>query len=771
MKSLFFLENGNYRKNLIVFLLLTSLPGIILGITLYLVSKTQMENEMQNVHEQHVNNTMETIVDQFSYLELLLAHWAFDSNFYESYDQIDVVFDYQEIHKIYRTLLIMEGSNPLIDQIELYVNNPSEMIFTKNGYVFLDGTKQQHYTELLANDKPLFWNQSFPNVDQSTLDDSGTFGLIHLIPGGAADPLGSLVVYLNKSKLADLVKSPYDDGTVFLFRNQKHWVFDNDRQVQPTAMQRSLYDEISKETKSNSFQFQWDNQTYSVTYKSFSRLNETWYYVSAAPLTAITQPVVFISKMFIVLCVGMLTLAIILSLFASRKLYSPIDRLLLKMHGQKPANVKNEFELMESRWNTLSTDSQNLQNKLEKQLPYLREGFLLQLIQGYLYHYSEKEIQERIEHLGWEVKDKNYVVLFIQLFGFQKQEGRFSDEDEGLVTIVAANLIEELLSRSDLQGNVLNFHDLSLGLLLTVEKDQAFENINNNVVKLSEDIMTHINENAYMDVSISISRMTDSIKAVHTLFEDSKVSLSYRNHQENNQIIEIEKMEGLLNNRQSFDYPFDLEKEITHAIRLRNEEEATKWLKHFFDTLSQNNVSEAMFKQGSFQLLGSIFHVVLQSGLVDEFGNEGASFYEQLSQIREPDKMYDWFEVKIILPVISQLSQKQDQRIRLLVEKVAVLLNEQYMDDISLDYCADYIKMNPTVLSKVFKEITGWNFIDYLTNIRLEKAKELLIETDMKINCIAEKIGYKHSYFNRLFKKHEGTTPGQFRELNRKKIV
>jgi YesN/AraC family two-component response regulator len=79
--------------------------------------------------------------------------------------------------------------------------------------------------------------------------------------------------------------------------------------------------------------------------------------------------------------------------------------------------------------------------------------------------------------------------------------------------------------------------------------------------------------------------------------------------------------------------------------------------------------------------------------------------------------------------------------------------------------------MNPTILSKVFKDITGWNFIDYLTNIRIEKAKDLLMETDMKINCIAEKIGYKHSYFNRLFKKHEGVTPSHFREMNRKKII
>lgn len=71
----------------------------------------------------------------------------------------------------------------------------------------------------------------------------------------------------------------------------------------------------------------------------------------------------------------------------------------------------------------------------------------------------------------------------------------------------------------------------------------------------------------------------------------------------------------------------------------------------------------------------------------------------------------------------------------------------------------------------MFKDITGVNFIDYLTSIRLNKAKELLINTDMKINEIAETIGYKNSYFNRLFKRHEGYTPGQYREIRREQVV
>jgi YesN/AraC family two-component response regulator len=86
------------------------------------------------------------------------------------------------------------------------------------------------------------------------------------------------------------------------------------------------------------------------------------------------------------------------------------------------------------------------------------------------------------------------------------------------------------------------------------------------------------------------------------------------------------------------------------------------------------------------------------------------------------------------------------------------------MSDISLEECAETFQTTPFTLSKAFKQINGMNFIDYLTLLRIEKAKELLSNTDMKVNEIAEHIGYQPSYFIRLFRKFEDMTPGQYRD-------
>ncbi len=76
--------------------------------------------------------------------------------------------------------------------------------------------------------------------------------------------------------------------------------------------------------------------------------------------------------------------------------------------------------------------------------------------------------------------------------------------------------------------------------------------------------------------------------------------------------------------------------------------------------------------------------------------------------------------------------------------------------------------MNPTYLSEVFKEYTGKNFIEYLTNIRLQKACEYLTKHDMPINKIAELVGYENErYFCTVFKKVFNFTPKEYRKKHR----
>ncbi len=757
-----FRSKSYYQKNLITLLILASMPGIIIGFVMFVISRTHIEGELKEIHENHLYSTMKTIEEQFSYVEGLVAHWAVDSTFKENYQEIDLANKYKEIHELYQSLLIMEGSNHLIDQVELYINKPTPIVFTKDRYKHLVQAEQiDAYDDFVKGERTLYWKKS---ADQ----EYSPLRLVHKIPSGVDLPYGAIIVSLNKEKMANLLRAPYEEGTSFLLTDKSQWLFANSSRMEPTGMDLAILKEIkAHKNKSETFLFEWNQSTYSVTYETFNRLGNTWIYASAAPLSSITAPVLIVSKWMIGVSLSILILAIILSIIVSKRLYSPLAQLLQKVNDPKqddpPSNINNEFELIEEKWNTLSKESRALKTQIETQLPLMREGFLLQLIHGYLYSLSESDLKERMQTFGWKGDETRYLPIFIQLFGYGKLEDTKKD-DEGLLTFVAANIAEEVLQEIDLDSSVINFHDLSLCVLLFIPRHMDKSEVTKKMNDINHRIINGINDSTQMDVSICIGRMTDSVKHIPNIFEETKISLSFRNLQERNQIIEIENLD-ILNKSIHFEYPFDVEKEIVHAIRLRMEQETMIHLHTFVQTLS--NVNEAVMKQGMYQLLGRIIEVEMQSGFMPNTVFDGANLYEQLGQIREPDEVEAWFTKEVIMPLLEQLSRKQDERMKQLIEKVTSLLQEKYMEDISLDYCSDHVNLSPSILSKVFKDIVGMNFIDYLTNIRLSKAKELLVHTDMKINEIAETIGYKNSYFNRLFKKHEGYTPGQYREMRR----
>jgi two-component system response regulator YesN len=100
-----------------------------------------------------------------------------------------------------------------------------------------------------------------------------------------------------------------------------------------------------------------------------------------------------------------------------------------------------------------------------------------------------------------------------------------------------------------------------------------------------------------------------------------------------------------------------------------------------------------------------------------------------------------------------------------LIEKVKRYMSLHYNEKITLEALAEIVYMNPSYFSLYFKQKTGINYIEYLTMLRIQEAKTLLKNTDMKLYEIAGKVGYDDfRYFSRLFKKTTGINAQQYRK-------
>lgn len=98
-------------------------------------------------------------------------------------------------------------------------------------------------------------------------------------------------------------------------------------------------------------------------------------------------------------------------------------------------------------------------------------------------------------------------------------------------------------------------------------------------------------------------------------------------------------------------------------------------------------------------------------------------------------------------------------------QRMLNLVDRSLKKALSLDEVAEYAGMSPTYFSKVFKKLTGENYIAYVTAGKMEEAKRLLAETDLPVKNVAYELSFRETnYFSRAFKKHTGQTPLEYRE-------
>lgn len=112
----------------------------------------------------------------------------------------------------------------------------------------------------------------------------------------------------------------------------------------------------------------------------------------------------------------------------------------------------------------------------------------------------------------------------------------------------------------------------------------------------------------------------------------------------------------------------------------------------------------------------------------------------------------------------QKTNYKENQNEQRVITNMTRYLQEHLDEEISLIILSEKFHLNPQYISQLFKNEIGVNFLAYLTNIRIEKAKKLLLNTSLSITQIAQEVGYlDYRVFTKVFKKNEGMTPSQYK--------
>ncbi len=116
----------------------------------------------------------------------------------------------------------------------------------------------------------------------------------------------------------------------------------------------------------------------------------------------------------------------------------------------------------------------------------------------------------------------------------------------------------------------------------------------------------------------------------------------------------------------------------------------------------------------------------------------------------------------------QEIAVEQDSKSTGIILRAKNYIDKNYMRALSLTDMSEYLQINGAYFSMLFKTETGITFKDYLTGIRIEKAKSLLVNQEIKINKVAELTGYgDYRNFCKIFRRETGSSPSEYREKYR----
>ena len=211
------------------------------------------------------------------------------------------------------------------------------------------------------------------------------------------------------------------------------------------------------------------------------------------------------------------------------------------------------------------------------------------------------------------------------------------------------------------------------------------------------------------------------------------------------------------------DYPMDLEKRLFNEITLGNVNESTGLAQTFFEWMEENyshDNDSIRLKCLEFVLWAE--HLAYEkTGRMYEFQSR-SNYLSELLGLPGLSDVGRWF-VEKIKAAAFWVSNKHEEQSMSAVNKAKQYIDENYMKELTLDDVSRVVNISSYYFSKVFKEETGENFIDYLTKLRIEAAKNLLKTTNKSMKEIALEVGYPDpNYFSRNFKKYTGKTPTDY---------
>lgn len=752
----------SYLHKLILFgFFLSALPTIIIGSYSYVKSSKDAQAMSMEMNRQMIQQTRVRIEQVLEIVDRSLLQFSTSPLSYSALNSKLSLQEFQLVWDLYAELSRMQLFELGISDIS-FVNLSHGWIINNSGKKLLSelpAWMNESFERYMSAPTGSFWSLEQIPADSNYVC---TTQLIKKLPIHALQTRGLLIAQIPCSYFSNQAASIVTDGYFFIVDEDGQMIATNYSQPHDPEFfqQLSAADFTHHFSREESAVF--GKRHYMITYQK-SVYNQ-WTYMKATPMELIYSESRTIGWATFFVVIGILIVCLSIAALASRKLYGPIKSLyqiLRKVPLDFSTTRKsNEMNFIMSRITHLLDDRSRMVAAIESQIPKLNDYFSYKLIHGGM---TRAEISERLSQLGYPSTWKQFIVLAADIDTLEGTSYRSSDLH--LLMFAINNIVSEVIPDTLRLRPVLT-DQAQITIVGDPENDQ--DSFKVQVGAFAEKIQQTTRQYLKLQVSIGISRLYRYLDETPIAYRESLEALKYRIRFGGEEILFIDELEPKL--RMSVNYPETSGAHLIDMVKFGDEAGVEQALDSFIEDMFRHEgypwEYQVMLTQFLHQLTSQIYEI---NEIFDDLFKGKKSVYDRLFELSTKQEIESWLRYEVIEPIVAHLERKKkDQSLKISQEMIKII-HEQYGTPLTLESVAEQLNYHPNYIRRVFRQQTGENFSDYLTNYRMMKVKQWLVETDMKISEIAERVNYQNAQnLIRSFRKLEGMTPGAYRTLKRK---
>ena len=408
-------------------------------------------------------------------------------------------------------------------------------------------------------------------------------------------------------------------------------------------------------------------------------------------------------------------------------------------------------------------DIEKLRTHYMESIPVLRENYLVSMILGKT---GTGSIYEKFNELSINIQGSWYAAAILKIDSESIADAN-ARKDIELKKFAIFNMSKDILSRSD-SGEAF-FHDDGIVIILGVECKER-DTARNKMFSILDETRQSVKKYLGLTASIGLGKIVAGLDSIRESHLSSLTARSYKLILSGDKVIFVEDLEPGINS--FFHLAQEKEESLISSIKFGVEADVSDSVDSLFSELSDSGASLKEYQLYFMEIISVLMKLArlfqIESSHVLP---KDKSMYIEIDKFDSIAHAKSWIG-ELSLNLMKSISGKRIDAAQVLFEKAKDYINENYSDpELNVQKLSNHLFISPSYLCIIFKKRADETFLKYVMRIRLERAKELLLDNN-KIADVAEKVGYPDvSYFSYFFKKNTGQSPREYKksEMDRDK--